>query len=127
MIGMTSARGRCHTFDKRADGYVRAEGCNAVVLGDAGEIQISGCSVRQDGKSASLTAPNGQAQQVLLEAAHVRASLPSGDFGHSEAHGTGTPLGEPYVAQRPSPCSCEQPFDQRSIPRVYSIIPSDWN
>ena len=27
--GMTSAQGRCHTFDQRADGYCRGEGCGA--------------------------------------------------------------------------------------------------
>ena len=27
--GMTSSRGRCHTFDQRADGYCRGEGCGA--------------------------------------------------------------------------------------------------
>ena len=32
LIGMTSAQGRCHTFDARADGYLRGEGCGAVVL-----------------------------------------------------------------------------------------------
>lgn len=30
--GMTSARGRCHTFDARADGYCRGEGCGAYNL-----------------------------------------------------------------------------------------------
>ena len=27
--GMTSSYGRCHTFDRRADGYCRGEGCGA--------------------------------------------------------------------------------------------------
>ena len=29
VIAMTSVRGRCHTFDSRADGYLRGEGCGA--------------------------------------------------------------------------------------------------
>ena len=32
VAGMTSARGRCHTFDQRADGYCRGEGCCAFLL-----------------------------------------------------------------------------------------------
>ena len=32
VAGMTSARGRCHTFDQRADGYSRGEGCCAFLL-----------------------------------------------------------------------------------------------
>ena len=30
--GMTSADGRCKTFDARANGYVRGEGCGTVIL-----------------------------------------------------------------------------------------------
>lgn len=30
--GMTSSRGRCHTFDLRADGYCRGEGCGAFLV-----------------------------------------------------------------------------------------------
>ena len=30
--GMLSALGRCHTFDRRADGYCRGEGCCTFVL-----------------------------------------------------------------------------------------------
>ena len=30
--GMTSFHGRCHTFDKRADGYSRGEGCSAFLV-----------------------------------------------------------------------------------------------
>ena len=32
IAGMTSPRGRCHTFDVRADGYCRGEGCGGFLL-----------------------------------------------------------------------------------------------
>ena len=68
--GMTSALGRCHTFDLRADGYCRGEGCGAFLVrrGSNCEVAILGSAVRQDGPSASLTAPNGSSQQRLIEA-----------------------------------------------------------
>ena len=107
VAGMTSARGRCHTFDGRADGYARAEGCGGVTLQQASFTaadgscarrewcQLLGSAVRQDGRSASLTAPSGQAQQGLLGAALVDASKRPEELAVVEAHGTGTGLGDP--------------------------------
>ena len=58
--GMLSALGRCHTFDRRADGYCRGEGCGAFLFDvGAGNYFVQSSAVQQDGPSASLTAPNG--------------------------------------------------------------------
>ena len=62
--GMTSPRGRCHTFDSRADGFTRAEGAGSFILENGaakidGLCRALGSAVQQDGPSASLTAPNG--------------------------------------------------------------------
>ena len=102
--GMTSADGKCHTFDKAANGYCRGEGCGAVVLkrlsdaerdGDRIYAVVKGSAVMQDGKSASLTAPNGLAQEQLLRSALADAGLQPQDVSMVEAHGTGTKLGDP--------------------------------
>ncbi len=101
---MLSPTGRCKTFDSRADGYVRGEGCGMIVLkrlSDAVRDKdnilalIRGSAVNQDGRSSSLTAPNGLAQQALVrQALHVAGIHPS-EVDYIEAHGTGTALGDP--------------------------------
>ena len=107
--GMLSVDGRCKTFDARANGYVRSEGVGALLLrprpssGRGAPVDravVGGSAVRQDGRSASLTAPNGSAQRVLLLAAHASAAEGAAAFGLAlvEAHGTGTPLGDPTEA-----------------------------
>ena len=93
--GMTSKSGASHTFDRRADGFARAEGCCAVVLQpwtSAADAAVDAIAVRQDGRSASLTAPNGSAQQQLLR---VAGGSSSERVVAVEAHGTGTALGDP--------------------------------
>ncbi|WP_437310875.1 SDR family NAD(P)-dependent oxidoreductase [Sorangium sp. So ce388] len=96
--------GRCKSFDARANGFVRGEGCGVVVLkrlsdalaaGDRVLALVRGSAVNQDGKSTGLTAPNVLAQQALLRQALADARLAPADVDHVEAHGTGTALGDP--------------------------------
>ena len=93
---MTSPTGRCHTFDEHTDGYVRSEAAGALVLqrNEAVAVQLGGSAVRQDGRSASLTAPNGSSQRRLIESVS-RAITDTNDHSSLEAHGTGTALGDP--------------------------------
>ncbi|NEE20348.1 polyketide synthase, partial [Streptomyces sp. SID7499] len=104
--GMLSPDGRCKTFASDANGYVRGEGVGAVVLkplaaaerdGDAILAVIVGSAENHGGRANSLTAPNGAAQADLV----VRAmdGIDPRTIGYLEAHGTGTPLGDPVEVQ----------------------------
>jgi acyl transferase domain-containing protein len=67
---MLAVEGRCKTFDSSANGYERGEGCGAVVIAQAsapadGFGSCAGAGVNQDGRSASLTAPNGRPRRML--------------------------------------------------------------
>ena len=99
--GLTSALGRSHSFDERADGYVRAEACCASTLrapADEAACRALGSCVRQEGKSASLTAPNGPAQQALLCAALADAAVAHDWLAVYEAAANGSALGDPIEA-----------------------------
>ena len=58
-------------------------------------VMLEGSAVRCDGRSASLTAPNGQAQRQVLGAAFAVSRIAPGSLTIMEAHGTGTALGDP--------------------------------
>ena len=101
VAGMTSPHGRSHAWDSRADGYARAEACGGVNMCreiNGAVVALLGSAVRQDGRSASLTAPSGTAQKGLLVAALADASTSVHAFDLYEAHGTGTALGDPMEA-----------------------------
>ncbi len=123
-LQLLSADGRCKTFDARADGMGRGEGCGVVVLkklddalrdGDRVLAIIRGSAVNQDGRTNGLTAPSGLAQQSLLRSALKDARVEPWEIGYVEAHGTGTALGDPIEvealaavlggARREQPCT----------------------
>ncbi len=102
--GMTTAIGRCRTFDKAADGFVRAEGCGMVVLKRLSDALaahdhvmaiIRGSAINQDGASSGLTVPNGPAQEAVIKRALAAAGVAPADISFIETHGTGTSLGDP--------------------------------
>ncbi|CAN5134853.1 hypothetical protein BH11PSE11_BH11PSE11_05020 [soil metagenome] len=107
-LGATAADGRCKTFDAAADGFGHGEGCGVVVLkrladaeaaGDRVLAVIRGSCVNQDGRSNSLTAPNGPAQEAAVRTALQRAGIAPRLVGYVEAHGTGTQLGDPIEVE----------------------------
>jgi acyl transferase domain-containing protein/acyl carrier protein len=106
--GMVAPDGRCKTFDVRADGYVRSEGCGIVVLkrlsdavrdGDRVLAVIRGGAVNQDGRSSGVTAPNGVAQRDVLRRALTASGVDAAQVSYVEAHGTGTTLGDPIEVE----------------------------
>mmetsp|Transcript_77431 Transcript_77431/g.216398 ORF Transcript_77431/g.216398 Transcript_77431/m.216398 type:complete len:946 (-) Transcript_77431:148-2985(-) len=101
--GMLSHNGRCFTFDKSADGYTRGELCGALGFKpsqkfDNGENMyglVAGTFSNQDGRSATMTAPNGPAQEKCIQGVLREAKLSAADIDCFECHGTGTALGDP--------------------------------
>ena len=73
----------------------RRAGGEQLIAGGSQAMALCGSAVRQDGRSASLTAPNGSAQRLLMLGALEGAALAPQSIAGVELHGTGTPLGDP--------------------------------
>ncbi|KFY81215.1 hypothetical protein V499_00041 [Pseudogymnoascus sp. VKM F-103] len=111
-IGMTnlhflSPDSTCYTFDERANGYARGEGMAALILkplndairdGDTIRAVIRGTAVNSDGKTPGITLPSKEAQISLIRSAYEQSGCDPTVTGYFEAHGTGTPAGDPLEA-----------------------------
>ena len=102
--GMLSPTGRCHAFDVAADGFVPSEGCAVVLLkrlpdalrdGDRILAVVRGTAANQDGRTANIATPSVTAQTAVYRAALAAAGVDAGSVGMVEAHGPGTPVGDP--------------------------------
>jgi len=102
--GMLCEDGRCKTFSKDANGYVRGEGVGLLVLkrlsaaesdGDLIYGVIRGTAENHGGRANSLTAPDPQSQAEVIVRAFAKGGIDPRTIGYIEAHGTGTELGDP--------------------------------
>ncbi|KAL1976855.1 hypothetical protein VTN31DRAFT_3137 [Thermomyces dupontii] len=111
-LRMLSPTARSRMWDAAADGYARGEGFAAVILktlsqaladGDPVEYIIRETGVNQDGRTQGITMPNAASQTALIRQVYQRAGLdctrPEDRCQFFEAHGTGTPRGDPIEAR----------------------------
>lgn len=98
-----SPRGKCHSFDKSADGICISEGLAILVLkrledaeedGDKIYGVIKSVAGSSDGKGLGMTAPKSAGQIKAVERAYKKAGFSPATLGVYEAHGTGTSVGD---------------------------------
>jgi phthiocerol/phenolphthiocerol synthesis type-I polyketide synthase E len=100
-----SPDGHCRPFDIHAAGTRPSAGCGVVALkrladaradGDTIHAVILGAAINNDGAGkAGFTAPSVEGQVEAVVAAQTLAGVSARSIGYIEAHGTGTPLGDP--------------------------------
>ena len=107
---------------RRANGYGRGEGFAAIILktlsaaiadGDDIECIIAETAINQDGRTQGLTVPSAAAQTALIQTTYKKAGLNLANSSdrpqYFEAHGTGTPAGDPIEAK----AICDAFFDPK--------------
>ena len=106
-LGFLSPDSKCYSFDHRANGYSRGEGFGILVLkrlsdalcdNDTIRAVIRSSSSNQDGKSPGITQPTKSAQMQLIKDTYTAGGLDLTQTRYFEAHGTGTPVGDPIEA-----------------------------
>lgn len=105
---MLSPTGRSRPFSAKADGYVRAEGGAAFVLrrldlaraaGNSVRSVVIGTGVNSDGRTVGVSLPSVDGQASLLTDVYRRSQVAPENLAFLEAHGTGTPVGDPIEAR----------------------------
>ncbi|HEV7516622.1 MAG TPA: beta-ketoacyl synthase N-terminal-like domain-containing protein, partial [Thermoanaerobaculia bacterium] len=103
--GVMSPDGHCRAFDARAGGAVEGAGAGMVVLkrlaealadGDFVHAVIRGSAANNDGAGkVGFTAPSVGGQAEVIRESLLMADVDPGTVTYVEAHGSGTPLGDP--------------------------------
>ena len=104
---MLSHSGTCRPFDAAADGYVRSEGAVTLILRRADlaarernrvYAEVAGWATGQDGRTTGISLPSADAQVELLDRVYGGFGLEVRNLAFVEAHGPGTPVGDPIEA-----------------------------
>lgn len=115
-------------FDAESDGMMAGEGIGMVVLkrladaerdGDRIYAVIRGVGSSSDGRFKSIYAPRPGGQSAALERAYDEAGYTPATVGLIEAHGTGTPAGDPAEFQ-----GLRETFNQTATERQYIALGS---
>lgn len=129
MSRLLSPAGKSFAFDHRAAGYGRGEGSATVIvkrlddaLRDGNPIRavIRGSGVNQDGKTETITTPSQEAQEALIRSCYQKAGLDPKQTTYFEAHGTGTPTGDPIEARAIASVFRDRPKGEQPV-RIGSV------
>lgn len=125
--GMISPDGHCRAFDANAKGTVFGSGAAVILLkrldeavrdGDQIYAVVKGFAVNNDGSSkVGYTAPSVEGQARVIALAQAAAGVSPETIGYLEAHGTGTPLGDPIEL-----AAATQAFRSRTNAKAFCAI-----
>lgn len=121
--------GHCRPFDAEATGTMFCDGAGIVVLrrldeaiaaGDTIYAVIRGSAKNNNGaRAASFLAPSVEGQAEVVAMAQANAGIPIETIRYIEAHGTGTPVGDPIEFE-----ALNQVFNAKTTKRQFCHLGS---
>ncbi len=124
-----SPDGHCRAFDAKAQGTIGGSGAGIVVLKrlkdaikerDYIHAIIKGSAINNDGAmKVGYTAPSVSGQAAVIKEAQTLAGVDAETISYIEAHGTGTPLGDPIEV-----AALTQAFNQTTDKKGFCAIGS---
>ena len=110
---VNSSDGISKVWDKDADGFVRAETVECILLQKKSQAKRIYATVIHsksniDGyKKKGGFFPSKEAQQTLMEETYIEAGIDPNEIDYVEAHGTGTKVGDPEEAEALANAYCK--------------------
>ena len=131
-IGTLAKDGRCKAFDESADGYARSEAAIAIFIQKESDARrsygrIVNIGSRTDGfKHEGLNHPSGKIQERLLRELYEEVGIdPVTQVSYVDAHGTGTPVGDPVELNSIYNVFCHSPASTRDKPLLVGSVKSN--
>ena len=116
-LNMLSMDGKCKYLDSAANGYVRSETCAVCILQKSSDAKrvyatVVHAKTNTDGyKDSGITYPSWLAQRDLLKETYDECGVDPNELIYLEAHGTGTPAGDPQECRAISEAICSKRKD----------------